>query len=258
MKSIWRFKKALTIVFLFKVLFMIGCSGESKSDPVNNGVGSFMSDSGNFSFVLNNGLTQSILAPIESKLEANYSRVLNDLGIASMSLITIKIYNDETDFLNEMQNDLGVKYPGASGYISKLTEIKMMFRPNSPQIALHEFCHVVSLAVNNRFGNNPRWFWETVAIYEAGEFNNPTSISYLVNGNYPTLEELNSSFNSGYKIYEVGFILSEYIIHDFGKVALVNLIKSNADIESTLGITVLQFENAWKNFVRNKYFISDK
>lgn len=79
--------------------------------------------------------------------------------------------------------------------------------------------------------------------------------SLLAAGNFPIIEELNSNFNEGnYKIYDVGYLLSNYIIHDFGKSAYVNLIRSNANIEETLGISTSQFERGWKKFVINKYF----
>ena len=87
------------------------------------------------------------------------------------------------------------------------------------------------------------------------EFNNPKNISYLAAGNYPTIAELNSNFNTGnYKIYEVGYLLSEYIIETWSKISYVNMIKQNANIESVLGITTQQFEAGWKNFVMTKYF----
>ena len=37
------------------------------------------------------------------------------------------------------------------------------------EAAVHEFAHGVSLHVNPRFGNNPRWLWEAVAIYEQAD-----------------------------------------------------------------------------------------
>jgi len=254
-KSRLNFKTELMCVVLLNALLTTCCSGKNGDDLGQDLVTTFLSESGHFSFVLYNGLSKKNAEQVESKLEDNYLRVLSDLEVTSLNPVKVKIWNDETDFLDEMHNDLGIRYPGASGYVFGKGEIRLLFRGNTPQTALHEFCHAVSLEVNNRFGNNPRWFWEAVAIYEAGEFYDPTTRSYLINGSFPTIEELNSNFNTGNaRIYEVGFLLSEYIIHDFGKTAYINLIKSNADLELTLGTTTSQFEAGWKTFVRSKYF----
>jgi hypothetical protein len=208
-----------------------------------------------FSFILYDGLYWDIIPPIKNKLQENYIRVLNDLSIDSLRKITVKIWNNENDFLDDMQNTLGIKYPGAGGWVYKGTELKILHRgQNTAQTVLHEFCHAASLVVNNRFGNNPRWLWEAVAIFEAGEFIEPENISYLVFKNFPTIAELNSDFNTGnHNIYEVGYLLVEYIIKDFGKDAYINLIKSNGNIDSALGISTAKFENNWKTFVISKY-----
>jgi hypothetical protein len=240
---------------LLITIFSIGCPHDNNGESLANSTGIISSTGDHFSFVLYNELPQSILEPVQKKLEDNYSRILADLNVTALKKIIVRIWNNETQFLDAMQRDIGMRYTGATGYVFNSDEIRILFRGDASQTCIHEFCHIVSLAVNNKFGNNPRWFWETVAIYEAGEFVDPKTISYLINGNFPTIAELNSDFNSGYnKIYNAGFILGEYIIHDFGKTAYVNLIKSNANIESTLGISTLQFENGWGNFVRSKYF----
>jgi hypothetical protein len=199
-------------------------------------------------------LSQSISEPILKKLEDNYARVLGDLNLTSINKVTVKIWNDETHFLDNMQSALGVKYPGATGYVFGVTEVRILYRGNAAQNVLHEFCHIASLAVNSKIGNNPRWLWEAVAIYESGELRDPKTISYLLDGNFPTIAEMNSDYNAGnYKIYEVGYLLSEYIISSSGKDAFVNLIRSNGNIALTLGVTTQQFEDGWKQFVQNKY-----
>jgi len=212
-------------------------------------------DDENFSYVLFDGLTQSILTPIQTKLDDNYSRVLSDLDVVSMNKVTVKIWNNETNFLDDMQRSLGISYPGASGWVYNANDIRILNQGNGTnQIVLHEFCHAVSLVVNPQFGNNPRWLWEAVAIYESGEFVDPQTISYLVEGNFPTISELNSDFNGGDReIYRVGYLLAEYIIFNWGNNSYVNLIKSNGNILQTLGISTQEFEGAWKNFVIEKY-----
>lgn len=209
-----------------------------------------------FSYVLYDGLSQNILAPIRIKLDENYFRVLDDLNIDSMNTVKVKIWNDETNFLENMQSSIGVSYPGACGWVRSAYDIRILYQGNgTDQIVLHEFCHAVSLIVNPYIANNPRWLWEAVAIYESNEFIEPQTISYLVAGNFPTIAELNIDFNEGnQKIYSVGFLLSEYIITNWDNASYINLIKSNGNIPQTLEVSTQEFEEGWKNFVIEKYF----
>ena len=247
-------KKYFNISIITFLLLFSNCSGDSPADPKINVPDTSLAVSEHFSFQLYDGLSETISTSIINKLEENYTRVLGDLNLSSINKVTVKIWNDEAHFLDDMLSALGVKYPGAAGYVYGPTDIRILYRGNSAQNTLHEFCHAASLAVNNRFGNNPRWFWEAVAIYESGELRDPKTISYLVSGNFPTIAELNSDYNLGnYKIYEVGYLLSEYIINSAGKNAYVNLIKSNGNIQQTLGVTTQQFEAGWKQYIQNKY-----
>jgi hypothetical protein len=231
----------------------LGMSCSEKPATSNSDVQVVESD--HFTFLLYDGLSQSLLAPIQSKLDENYLRVLSDLDVSTMDKVSVRIWNNETNFLDNMESSIGRRYTGASGWVYSSTDVRVLYRGDyTSQIALHEFCHAVSLVVNNQIGNNPRWLWEAIAIYEAGEFVNPKTISYLVSGSFPTMVELNSDFNSGgNKIYSVGYLLSEYIISSWNRTRYINLIKSNGNIQQTLEITTQQFEVGWKNFVIAKY-----
>jgi hypothetical protein len=233
------------IILSILLLSTASCSKESISET---------KPSDHFSFVLFNGLTQELATTVRQKLEDNYSRILTDLKVEKMDPVKIQIWNDETDFQNDIKRDLGTNFWGATGYVYSKNDVRVLNRGNPAQTALHEFCHAVSIYVNSRIGNNPRWLWEAVAIYESGEFINPKTLSYLVTGNFPTITELNTDFNTSNKnIYSVGYILSEYIIQTWGKEKYIDLVKANGDIQSTLGVSVQQFESGWKEFVTKKY-----
>ncbi len=223
----------------------------------NNGVTDTITDpieTDHFTFTLYDDLPGSITIPIINEMNNNYDRILNDLDVQSLQKTKIEIWNDETHFQNDMKRDIGINYPGTLGYIYNRTCIRLLNRGNLAHNTVHEFAHVVSLYVNSNFGNNPRWYWEAVATYESGEFFHPQNLSYLVAGNFPTITELNSDYNTGNrKIYEVGYLLSEYILVAWGKEEYVLMIKQNADIENVLGLTTQQFEAGWKNFVITKY-----
>jgi len=243
-------KKGLKLILSIIIINTTACSKESVNDTTS------VSTSRNFTFVLYDGLTQDITAPILKKLEDNYARVLADLKVEKMDPVKIQIWNSEAEFQNIIKKDLGTNFWGATGYVYGKNDVRVLNRGSAAQIALHEFCHAVSMYVNNRIGNNPRWLWEAVAIYESGELVNPKSVSYLAAGNFPTLNELNTDYNSSnHKIYSVGYVLSEYIITTWGKDKYVDLIKTNGDVQSSLGVSVQQFEIGWKDFVTKKYLL---
>ncbi len=238
-------------MFGIQILLLFSCANTESNDLTTVEI-----DTDNFSFMLYDGLSQDKLASIQSKLSDNYVRVLGDFEITSMDKVTVRIWFNEKNFLDDMERAIGRRYTGASGWVYSAKDIRVLYRGNATgQIALHEFCHAASLALNNRIGNNPRWLWEAVAIYEAREFVDPKTLSYLVSGNYPTIAELNSDFNTGVnKIYSVGYLLSEYIITNWDKDKYIGIIRSNGNIQETLGITTQEFEAGWKKFVIAKYF----
>ncbi|NMB82997.1 MAG: hypothetical protein GYA14_14385 [Ignavibacteria bacterium] len=239
---------------IFLALICISCKKNSSGTTEPESTPPIQTE--HFTILLFDNLSNSFATPVLNKLNENYDRILADLELTSIPKVSVQIWNDETHFQNDMKSALGVNYWGSTGYVYNGTNIRVLNRNDLPQTVLHEFAHVVSLQVNRQFGNNPRWFWEAVALYEAGDFVHPRNISYLTEGNFPTLEELNTDFNQGnQKIYQVGYLLSEYIINTWGKSKFVLMIKTNANISTSLGVTTGQFEAGWKEFVTGKYLV---
>jgi len=186
------------------------------------------------------------------RLEAEYSRILGDLGVASHPTVTVRVWQDNNAFYNELTRYFGTRYR-ATGYITGPTELRLLAGGNLDTNAVHEFVHAVSLDVNPRFGNNPRWFWETVALYENGEFVHPRLLEFLVNGNFPTLQQLDGDVNSDTPIYQVGYLLGDFIVSRYGREPFLRLIQTSADLRGILGMSDAEFEAAWKNYVRQRY-----
>lgn len=170
-----------------------------------------------------------------------------------MPVVRVKIWSDEAAFYAAMDEDLGGIFPGAKGYVMGADELRLLLTHKGSVTAVHEFVHCVSLHLNDTIGNNPRWLWETVALYISGEFIHPNSLIYMVEGNYPTIDILNSSYFSNQDIYEVGYVLGEYIVENWGIAALRNLILQNGDIDAVLGISVQVLETGWYDWLENKY-----
>ena len=55
------------------------------------------------------------------------------------------------------------------------------------------------------------------------------------------------------RIYEVGYLLGEFIVSRGGQAGLVELIRTNGNTTGVLGLTSRQFEVAWYAFVRDRY-----
>jgi hypothetical protein len=187
-----------------------------------------------------------------NRLEAEYPRILSDLGVASHPMITVRIWQDSTSYYNELTRYFGTRYR-ATGYITGPTELRLLVGGNLDTNAVHEFVHAVSLAVNPRFGNNPRWFWETVALYENGEFVHPRQLEFLVNGNFPTLQQLDGDPNTDTPISQVGYLLGEFIVSRYGRAPFLRLIGTGADLQGVLGVSNAEFEAAWQSYVRQRY-----
>jgi len=72
-------------------------------------------------------------------------------------------------------------------------------------------------------------------------------------GSYPTIAQLNADFDSGRQVYEVGYVLGDFIATRWGSDAIVRLVQANGDIERVLGIAVGDFERRWYAFLEEKY-----
>ncbi len=186
------------------------------------------------------------------RLEEQYGRVLSDFGISDIETVTVRIWQDEAAYFATLEAYLGQRYQ-ASGYITGRDEIRVLAVPQLPVNVVHEFCHAASLYVNPSLANNPRWYWETVALYENGELVQPRTLDYMVRGAYPTLQQLNAGPNASRQVYEVGYLLGEFIVSRWGRPAFLRLIQTNADVPATLGLSVQAFEEAWYEWVRQRY-----
>jgi hypothetical protein len=194
-----------------------------------------------------------MLRAVADALESAYPRITTDLQAGDVPMVSAWIWVDATSFYDAMRGNIGQTYPGSSGYVFGARNIGVLADAAAARRATHEFVHVASLAVNPTIGNNPRWLWEAVALYENGNFVNPASLDYMRAGRYPTLAALDADFNADLQIYEVGYLLGEFIVSEWNASALVGLIRANGDITRALGLTTAAFEARWHAFLRSKY-----
>jgi hypothetical protein len=253
------FKVAMAkLLAVFAISLLFGCSRQ-ESDGITNTNQELEYTAEHFKFHLTE-FDHANIASIAQYLENNYSRVTADLSASNLPVINIQFYSNQST-LHQTLN-----FPNSPAWLvgaaTARDQIHMM-SPNAPNlnrafdemlaIMVHEFTHCVTLNLAPNSGNNPRWLWEGVALYEAGQFVHPNCIAYLVNGNPPTLAGLNANWQTNTQLYDVGYLLIEYIVATWGKEKLANLIIALGDIQAVLGISVAAFESGWYEFVRVKY-----
>lgn len=230
---------------LSMALVCLSCQGGAR--PTGPGPGE------RFEFAVHGDASVVDTGAISDSLDAHYERILGDLGVRGMPVVTVGVWTDRQAFLDDMEATSGARYSGVRGYIVRPNEIRLLQQSDIAHVAVHEFAHLVSMQVNPAIPNSPRWLWEAVAVYEAGEFVDPRTLDYMTSGDYPGLEELNATLEVDYKIYRVGYVLIEYVVSNWGMDAVIGLIETNGDIAGQLGISPTAFEAGWHLFVEDKY-----
>jgi hypothetical protein len=230
-----------------------GCGGTGASAPSST-LESLVPRARTAHFDVHAGLaSEATVAEIAAGLEARYGRVIADLETGEVPRITIEVWSDEASFLTEMERFFGRRY-NATGYVTGPSVLRVLAVPQVVRNATHEMSHAISLHVNPTFGNRPRWLWESVALYENGELVDPRSVSYLAQGRFPTLTELDADPNASRQVYEVGYVIAEFVVARAGREGLLRLIRSNGDV-TVLGFeSPTAFESEWAAFVRARYF----
>ena len=202
--------------------------------------------------LLAGGGPDSVVRGVGDALEGARPRLLADLAVSGTRTTTVRIWQDEASFLAALEAALGQRF-SATGYVTGPDEIRVLAVPGVERNATHEFAHALSLYVNASFANNPRWLWESVALYENGEFVDPKTLPYLAGGAFPTLAQLNADPNASLRIYDLGFVLGEFIVSRVGREGLVEMIRRNGDTAAVMGFSAAQFESAFAAFVTARY-----
>jgi hypothetical protein len=173
--------------------------------------------------------------------------------------VTVTLYPDQESFRTAVVPLVGSVPSFASGLVSGPAAIHVL----SPSLTsrwsyseglvaiVHEFAHCVSLNLNPAIANNPRWLWETVALYEAEQIVDPRTLPYMTAHQPPTLAQLNNIQDTS--IYEVGGLIGEFIVETWGREALRDLVSTSGALESVVGLDETEFVSRWFDHVRSRY-----
>ena len=197
---------------------------------------------------------------IADSLDTHYSIIVKHLQSGELPIVNIHFYTNITDLQIAVKSSVPNLPAWAIGLATSVSEIHML-SPNHPKQdyqtmirnTIHEFAHCVSLKINGTIGNNPRWLWEAVAIYEGNLPWDPHLLAYLVNQKPPSLDELNQVSNS--YIYEVGYFIADFIVQTKGYSTLHDLLKNNGNLKETLNIDDEEFTKQWFAYVKMKHGI---
>jgi hypothetical protein len=194
-----------------------------------------------------------------ARLEREHARVVGDLGVTDMPRVQVTFYTDHKALEAATRPVAGVVPAWAYGLVTAEDRIHAM-SPNQPgwgpydrrmSDLVHEFAHAVTLHVNPRFANRPRWLWESVAIYEAGQKVDPRTLPYMTERRPPSFAELGSVDDK--RVYDVGYTIAEFIVGRWGAEGLRALIRNNGDTAAALGVSQAEFETQWFAYVRKTY-----
>jgi hypothetical protein len=197
---------------------------------------------------------------ISDSLEANYSRIIIDLQSQDLRIVGVHLYPDVSNY-REGVKPWAPNLPSWSTGSTLGDSVIHIISPNAQnqdyqgmiKSIIHEFAHCVSRHINRTIANNPRWLWEAIANYESRQMSDPRQLPYLVNQKPPTLKELNDGSDTS--IYDVGYLIAEYLVESEGIPILNTLIRNNGNIEQALNMDDEEFTKQWFAFVKKKYRI---
>lgn len=240
---------AHTGVPLVAIVMLAACGGGTTAPSLPPSFAAYSSPHFVIRYV---GIDEAAIAAAAAAIEAEYGRILADLGVASMPVVTVTLYPDRDSFVAAVGSRAGYIPQFATGLVTGVDEIHLV--PGGTAVAsriIHEFAHCVSIRANPSIPNNPRWLWETIAIYESEEAPRAQGITVVTGPAPPALARLNAIDDT--TIYDVGFLLGDFIVTTFGRPALRDLLAHNGDIAAVLGMAEAVFEEQWVAFVRRRY-----
>jgi hypothetical protein len=244
--------------YLAAALALLASSCGSAAAPAAPSPAAAPYTSAHFTFFYT-ALDSANIDAIARAAEAEHARILHDLGAETMPAVQVHFYADHQGLEAAVAPAVGAIPSWASGLATAQDQIHLM-SPNHPAYApfdrmvvnlVHEFAHCVSIRVNPRIPNNPRWLWESLAIYESGQFVDPRTLAYMTGGRPPAFAALNGFDNT--LVYDVGFTIAAFIVSKGGPAALDDLLRNNGDVGATFGMTLDAFERDWYAFVRGRY-----
>ena len=199
------------------------------------------------------------VSAIANSAEASVARIREALGVSQGPRVRVTYYATHAELAAAVRPFVGTIPSWATGVVTAGDAIHLLSSAAAgpDQIAaaattlIHEFAHCVTLQLVPGSGNNPRWLWETIALYYANQFRDPTTVGAFRSGGAPTLSTLNGLENT--VLYEVGFLLGEFIIERGGSDALRRLVQLRGDTMAALELSEAALVSEWRAWIRARH-----
>jgi hypothetical protein len=193
-------------------------------------------NSTHFRFFFSSSIDKEQIVSLSKVLESNYTRIENDLAVTPAPSIEVNIYAHRWRYIKATGNW------NASGNIEGISKLHFVNEAwgeaEVQKVAIHEFARTITLKL--------------LLDREAQQFVDPKTLPYFNDGQHPCIDELNSRLMGG-KIYSCGYTIIEYILENYGREALISLIKNYGNLQTTLQVSDNDFCNRWYAFVKQKY-----
>lgn len=232
------------LLIFIGLLIVSSCSSDTATDPHEN----------LFQFTTYGEVDDIRMRLLKDSLLSNYQRVLDDLDVTDLPVIYVDVYRSEEEYFDVMEECWGERQYQYLLHVCAPDKIRVHDFSGAHFWIVYKFTELVLMHMNPTINNNPRWLYEAVCNYEAPFYVNPNELLYMVNGDYPDFEQLNDDQTiDKNKIGQVGYILVEFILEEFGQQTLINLIMTNGDIQNTLSQSEEEFLASWYDWVEIKY-----
>ncbi len=192
-------------------------------------------------------------------LEEDYDRILEFLNVEeeNMPIVKISMYEEYEPFrqcLIKEKNFDGDTMEGLQGMAVYSNTIYYTYKykgssVDTPTILKHEFTHNVTMALAQD-NYHPDWLLEGVAMYLSQEKDRsePYYEELLKNG----IPQIYTLIKNNKDKYIYGYSMVEYIIEEYGREKLVELLMKYGDIQKVLNISEDEFRDGWIEFLEEK------
>jgi len=252
----------LTNRILFSTLIMISLTSCSPSkiewEPA--------SETGHFIFFITEG-SQKAVPALADELEANYSRIIQDLQVAPIVKFSVYVFEDVDTFHkadgrpDASPSSVGTTHGIDIWLVSPLNPGGVLNTQEVLTVGVHEFTHALVNYINGSLEENnyqiPIWLNEGLAGYEAGQMSadwRARLAQLIADGAIPSIStDLVPDRFEKAKGLPFSITLVEYMVQEYGIEKVVAIIKSPTEVESILGITIPELDSAWQEYLQKEY-----
>jgi len=253
-----KFTNRILFVNLVIVLLVSCASPKIKWNPAG--------ETDHFIFIATEG-NENAVPSLADELEANYTRITQDLQVAPTDKFSVYIFGDINTFHkadgrpNASPSSVGTVHGVDIWIVSPLNPGGALNTQEVLTASVHEFTHALVNYINGSLGENnydiPIWLNEGLAGYEANQMTadwRARLAQLIADGAIPSINtDLVPDRFEEVKGLPFSISLVEYIIQEYGIKKAVAIIKSPTEVESILGITIPELDSAWREYLRREY-----